>query len=118
MPAVKTWIKALLIAGILELPQVVVLAGSIKDLGKSNLILNALGWYHVLAIWFGQYVLLVWNPGPRRGPTAISNSVAWLSVFGFQVLITTPITYGLLRWIGHLRAEKYSKRPTAALPGN
>jgi len=101
----KTWIKALVTAAGIEVPQVMFLAYAIGDLGKSNLVLNALGWYHVLAIWFAQWVLLVWNPGPRPGPTTASNAIAWLSVFGFQVLITTPIIYGLFLWAGHIRCK-------------
>jgi hypothetical protein len=106
---VKTWIKAFAIAGVLEAPQVLFLARSIGNVGKSNVALNVIGWYHVLGIWFGQWVLLVWNPGPRPGPTPTSNVVAWFSVFAFQVALTTPIIYGLLRWMGFVRRKRESK---------
>lgn len=107
----KTWVKALAIAGVLEAPQVVFLARSIDQLGKSNVALNVIGWYHVLGAWFGHYILLVWDPGPRPGPTRVSNAVYWFSVFTFQVLITTPIIYGLLRWIGIVDRKNGKGRP-------
>jgi hypothetical protein len=110
---VKTWSKAFAIAAVLEAPQVMFLARSIGDLGKSNGALNIIGWYHVLAIWFSQWVLLVWNPGPRRGPTPASNAVAWFSVFAFQVLITTPIFFLLLKWLAYLQRRKNLQRERA-----
>jgi hypothetical protein len=110
---VKTWVKALVIAGVLEAPQVMFLARSIGNLGKPNVALNIIGWYHVLAIWFSQWVLLVWNPGPRPGPTPASNAVAWFSVLAFQVLLTTPIILLLLKWLAYLRRSKNLQRERA-----
>jgi len=55
-----------------------------------------LEWYHLPAVWFAQYILVLWNPGPRPGPTVLSSTVAWSLVFLFQVVITTPIIYALL----------------------
>jgi hypothetical protein len=70
---------------------------------ENSLIPKILGWYHLLAIMFGQYVLLVWNPGPRSGPTPLSNFVYWVSVFAFQVAITTPIVFFILGMINRRR---------------
>jgi hypothetical protein len=105
----KTWIKAFVIAAVLEVPQVVFLERSVADLWKSNHLLNAVGWYHLLAIWFGLTALVISDPGtPRPRPWPTGASVVWFSVFAFQVLLTTPIIYGLLKWIGFVARRKQS----------
>lgn len=94
------------IASIVELPQTLFLARSIGASTNLYLIHRALVECHLLAIWFGQYVLLLFNPGPRSGPTPSSNALAWFSVFIFQTLATAPFIYGLLKWLGLSKSKE------------
>ena len=95
----KTWTKAVVLSSLVELPLLTLLEALPRRL-ENSLPVEVIGWYHVPAYWFSHYVLLVYNPGPRPGPTVASNALAWFSRFAFQVLITTPVMYGLLRLIG------------------
>ena len=93
----KTWIKAGVIACIVEIPLLAVFIATRHRQNWAMLTHDCLGWYHVLAIWFAQYFLVIWNPGPRPGPTFSSNIVAWVVVFFSQVAITSPFIYGFLK---------------------
>jgi len=94
----KTWIKAAGIAALVELPMLWVLVKT-PPTDYRKFIPTVVGWYHLFAVWFGYYVLTVWNPGPRPGPTVASNTLYWFSVFVLQVLLTTPVVVVLMRRI-------------------
>ncbi len=101
----KNWIKAVAVACLVELPLIVTLKTTpVAEYHK--FIPSVLGWYHLPGIWFANVVLLIWNPGPRLGPTPASNAVFWLTIFSVQVLLTTPVVYGLWRWIDRVRTDR------------
>lgn len=114
MSKMKNWIRAACIACLVELPLLIKMEGTpISDFQK--FVPSVLGWYHLPGIWVSNIVLLIWNPGPRLGPTPASNAVSWFTIFSVQVLLTTPVIYGLLRWIQHARAKtEPGGRPLAA----
>lgn len=105
MPKIKKWIIAALLAFLVEtlafIPLFSFLTRHPPD--TSSRIPTILGWYHLFALWFGQYILVIWNPGPRLGPTRLSDSIYWLSVFVFQGLITTPVMFLVLEFVAHVR---------------
>jgi hypothetical protein len=101
----KAWARALIIAAVLEVLMLTYLDRSMER-GNENLIVQAVGAYHSPGALVCYLVLLYWNPGPRSGPTAASNAVCFLTMFGVQMLITTPIVYCVLRWVGRHRARR------------
>jgi uncharacterized membrane protein (DUF485 family) len=108
VPAVKGWARAFITASLIEAALLAAYI-STREIGYSpRFIPQFLMWYHLFAIWFSYNVLLAWNPGARREPTPASNAVVWASMFAFQVLVTTPIIFGLLKWIRHARTKKES----------
>lgn len=109
MPKMKNWIKALGIACAVEIPLLATLmALPTKPVVSPavSIVGSVLVWYHVLSIPFGQAVLIRWSFAAGPGPTAGSEVVYWLSVYAFQVVLTTPIMFGLLRLLAHLRRKK------------
>jgi hypothetical protein len=107
---VKVWIKAVGIACLVELLFVMGLVTMhLADAKTLNpRILTFLSLYHMFAISLTYTVLnIIWAwPGPGREHIRTSNTLMYLLVYLFQVVITTPIFYGLLRWIGYVRREK------------
>jgi hypothetical protein len=97
--------RALIIAAGLEVLMLTYLVRSL-DRGNENLIVQAVGTYHIPGGLVSYLVLLYWDPGPRPGPTAASNAVYLLTMFGVQMLITTPVVYLVLRWVGRHRARR------------
>jgi hypothetical protein len=100
----KEWIKAAGIACLVEIFPVLVLAAT----GRANsekLISRLLTGYHMFSISFAFTVLnIIWSwPGPGRESIRTSGALTYFLVYAFQVLLTTPIIYGLLRGIDRVR---------------
>lgn len=100
--SVRTWIKALLIVSALEFVASA-LMGTRRD--PTSFVGHILVLYHILSIPFGQAVLIWWNSPAHPEPASGSNAVYWISVYAFQVVLTFPIAYALLRCV-HLRRQK------------
>jgi hypothetical protein len=64
-------------------------------------LLSCLTMYHMFAISLAFSVLnVIWAwPGPGRKPIRTSDALLYVFIFVFQVMLTTPIVYLLLRWI-------------------
>ena len=94
----KIWIKAVLIACLLEIPLFATLF--VAETRKPHYLKSVdavLYWYHVIAFLFA-YALNILS-GPRQGPTTASNVACWISIFACQVALTTPIVFVVLRLI-------------------
>jgi|SRR5579862_7233919 len=91
-----SWITAVIIAAALEAPQTFAVLSVTGGPGQ-NTVLRIIDSYHVPALWFANWILLQWNP-ISQPPLRSSSVIAWISVFCFQVIITAPIIYVLLRW--------------------
>lgn len=99
----KVWVGALVMASVVELPLVILLSTTGPAKLNGSVIGRAIGWYHLMSLWFGYAVITLWNPGPRVAPTGVSNAVYWFSIFAFQVVVTTPVAFLVLKGIGHCR---------------
>ena len=99
----KLWGKAFGIACIAELLLAVVIAA--LDVTKFRAInqgiLSALGLYHILAVSLASTVLnFVWMwHGVASQPLRTPLALHYFLVFVFQVILTTPIVYGLLKLV-------------------
>ena len=99
----RTWRKAALIACMLELPLLLGLATVLATKKYTGIAWDLFGAVHAPAAIVAQYVLLIWNPGPRPGPTTISTAVAFLVMYVFQITWMTPTVYGLIELTKILR---------------
>jgi len=106
--AVKAWARALIIASLIEAALLGAFISTTRVENPASFISQLLTRYHLFAIWFSCNVLLVWNPGPRPGATPASNAVAWVGMFVFQLLVTTPIIYVLLSWGSQIHGKEKS----------
>ena len=98
----NTWIKAGGIACLVEFFLLVAMR-TMLSVNRHSFISDVLGWYHIGGAMFCNEMLLIWNPGPRQGPTPASNAVCLLSMYLFQAAVTTPIIFLLLKWIDYVR---------------
>jgi len=102
----NTWIKALVIACLLEVPLFLVLEGTKPADQHKSLLLILLWWYHLPSGLFGYTVNMFWNHMFRLGPGTASNVVFWSSEFSFQVALTTPIVFLIIRSIRRSRSRR------------
>ena len=96
----KNWIRAIYLACVIEVPFVASLA--LMQAKQANSAIarmtgNILVWYHILAIPVGHAVLIRWNFSSGPGQAPGSDGVLWFSIYAFQVIVTTPIIYALIR---------------------
>jgi hypothetical protein len=100
----KTWIKAVSIACLVEFPLLLGLA----TMNSDTLIPRVLTLYHMFAISFAFGVLnIIWAwPGPGREPIRTSTALTYFPVYVFQVILTTPIIFLLWRWIDRVRGRR------------
>lgn len=109
MLTMRDWIRALFIACALEFFATALLIALTPGGPPSrarSLVGQALVLYHILSIPFAQAMLTLWNSPPRPQPATGSSAIYWLSLYIFQVLLTFPIAYVLLKWILRLRQKK------------
>ncbi len=113
MLTMKGWIKAVAIACLVELLLLVPLAIAQLTHSKKLIqsLLTCLTFYHMLSISLAFTVLnTIWAwHGPASQPIRTPETLLYLLVGVFQVVLTTPIIYGLLTWIGHVRRKRTLK---------
>ena len=111
----KTWTKAIGIACLVELLLAVGFAmmhfANSKKLIQG--LLNCLTMYHMFSISLAFSVLnVIWAwPGPGREPIRTSYALLYVLVFVFQVMLTTPVVYLLLRWINRRSHNPVVRQP-------
>jgi hypothetical protein len=110
---VKAWIKAVGMACVVELLCVIPLAMAIARGQPANGkfvdgFLNFLSLYHMFAITLAFSVLnIIWAwHGPAGQPIATPNSLLYVLIYVFQLILTTPIIYGLIRLLARVRAHR------------
>ena len=84
------WTKSLSLACVVEMPLVSLLY---KYHLRGSIVATVLNWYHMLSILFAYAVTTLWNHWFGAG----SGIVQWLTIFTFQVALTTPIIFVMLK---------------------
>jgi len=97
----KNWMRAAILAGVVEIPLLALLftlEAKRASSGLGMMVGKILVWYHFVSIPFGHAMLNLWNSQPQPVPARGSDAVLWISVYAFQVLLTTLLV-SLLRWL-------------------
>jgi hypothetical protein len=95
----KTWVKALSIACLVEVPALLALMTLSRKSVESHsdsVLGQILIAYHILSFPFGMSMLYTWV-GNRQPPVHGSEAILWFSVYAAQVLLTTPIVALVLK---------------------
>lgn len=87
---------ALGLACLIEAPLLFYLQHTTAAEARASLPIQIVGWYHAAAYMFANAVLILWNP-VSAAPRASSGIVEDITLFAFQVGITTPIIYAVIR---------------------
>jgi hypothetical protein len=75
--------------------------------GLGIIVGNILVSYHIVSIPVGHAMLNLWNAQPQPVPARRgSDAVLWISIYVFQVLLTTPLMF-LLRWLARRKSGNY-----------
>lgn len=99
-----TWKKALLIAGVFELPLVFMVLANGKAMGL-------LGWYHFLSLLAAGFVwILFFGHGGPSGTWELPYTLVFCVVYPIQVLLTTPILFLILKFVERLRSWRLAVR--------
>jgi len=105
----RDWVKAAAIASLVEIPLLWKLKNTPVET-HSHFITIVLGWYHLPGIWFANVGLLLWNPGPRSGPTRASIALEFGIIYLVQMIIGTFVIVLIFKGIRLLGGtEKESK---------
>jgi hypothetical protein len=99
---VKAWVKALVVASIVEAPLLIILATRPPANWNKSVLVSILGWYHLPAGYLAYVVLAFLDPGPGLK----AHLLQWSGMFAFQVLMTTPVIFVVFRWTEHARRKK------------
>jgi hypothetical protein len=99
----KIWIKAIGVACLVELPLLIPLA--VKwSVSPEKVIPDFLTMYHVLAIPLAITVLnIIWN---HQSHPSTPDAVLFFLVYAFQVMLTTPVMFFLLKGIERVRSHR------------
>jgi len=98
---VKLWIKALLVACLIEIPGLLLFAVLVRS--ESETFGLIVGWYHLPAFLILYKAKLHWEP--LNGPW-LPRVVYWCALYVLQVFLTTPIVFLVLRWIRRHRGMR------------
>jgi hypothetical protein len=99
----KLWIKALLIACVIEVPALILLALAAQS--ESETWGAAIGWYHFPAFLILYKAQLHWEPLNGQW---LPRPVYLCLMYFLQVMLTAPIVFSLMSWTA-ARRQKHSR---------
>lgn len=96
----KRWAKALLIAGLVEIPLLIAFLAIAPGNLERSVLARILAWYHVVPAYGMALFFLWWNPGPQ---TVATRTVFIAGVFAIQSIMTSPVVLLVMNWVSSRR---------------